>query len=101
MIQIDKTGIKCDGERAWTWMFQTVQLLYAVRESRGRDVPAKSSPRASARTVVRDEWTAYLDFSSNLQRCWAHILPEAEHAAEKQLKDEPIHQSLRQAYPAL
>jgi len=41
----------------------------------------KSSARTSRGTVVCDGWTAYPAFTSNLQRCWAHILREAEDVA--------------------
>ncbi|WP_434523061.1 IS66 family transposase [Halorubrum sp. AS12] len=102
VVHIDETGIKRDGEQAWIWTFQTVQhTLYAVRESRGSDVPAEVLGEDFAGTVVCDGWTAYPAFSSNLQRCWAHILREAEDAAEKQAEGEPIHQALRQVYVAL
>jgi transposase len=102
VVHIDETGIKRDGEQAWIWTFQTVQhTLYAVRESRGSDVPAEVLGEDFAGTVVCDGWTAYPAFSSNLQRCWAHILREAEDAAEKQAEGEPIYHALRQVYVAL
>jgi hypothetical protein len=102
VVHIDETGIKRDGEQAWIWTFQTVQhTLYAVRESRGSDVPAEVLGEDFAGTVVCDGWTAYPAFSSNLQRCWAHILREAEEAAEKQPEGEPIYQALRQLFVAL
>ncbi|QWC20814.1 IS66 family transposase [Halorubrum sp. 2020YC2] len=87
VVHIDETGIKRDGEQAWIWTFQTVQhTLYAVRESRGSDVPAEVLGEDFAGTVVCDGWTAYPAFSSNLQRCWAHILREAEDVAESSQK---------------
>ncbi|MCD2201745.1 IS66 family transposase [Halobacterium sp. KA-4] len=102
VVHIDETGIKRDGEQAWIWTFQTVQYtLYAVRESRGSDVPAEVLGEDFAGTVICDGWTAYPAFSSNLQRCWAHILREAEDAAEKQAEGEPIYHALRQVYVAL
>jgi len=64
-------------------VFRTSQhTLYAVRESRGGC--SRGSPRRGLRgTVICDGWTVYPAFSSNLQRCWAHILVEAKDAAEK------------------
>jgi len=42
VVHIDETGIKRDGEQAWMWTFTTDEhTLYAVRESRGSDVPAE------------------------------------------------------------
>src|SRR6056297_2500166 len=102
VVHIDETGIKRDGEQAWIWTFKTAQhTLYAVRESRGSDVPAEVLGEDFAGTVVCDGWTAYPAFSSNLQRCWAHILREAEDAAEKQVEGEPIYRALTQLYVAL
>ncbi|MGN8218491.1 IS66 family transposase [Halococcus morrhuae DSM 1307] len=102
VVHVDETGIKRDGEQAWIWTFTTENhTLYAVRESRGSDVPAEVLGEDFAGTIVCDGWTAYPAFSSNLQRCWAHILREAEDAAEKQAEGEPIYRALKQLYVAL
>jgi len=102
VVHIDETGIKRDGEQAWIWTFTTEKhTLYAVRESRGSDVPAEVLGEDFAGTIICDGWTAYPAFSEELQRCWAHILREAEEAAEKQDEGEPIYRSLKQLYVAL
>jgi transposase len=102
VVHVDETGIKRDGEQAWIWTFTTDNhTLYAVRESRGSDVPEEVLGEDFAGTIVCDGWTAYRAFSSNLQRCWAHILREAEDAADKQDEGEPIYQALTQLYVAL
>ncbi|SEP34016.1 Transposase [Halorientalis persicus] len=101
VVHVDETGIKRDGEQAWIWTFTTENhTLHAVRESRGSDVPAEIRGEDFAGTVVCDGWTAYPAFSSNLQRCWAHIFREAEDAAEKQAEGEPIYRTLKQLYVA-
>jgi transposase len=102
VVHIDETGIKRDGEQAWIRTFTTEEhTLYGVRESRGSDVPAEVLGEDFAGTVVCDGWTAYPAFSSELQRCWAHILREAEDAAEKEAEGEAIYHALRQLYVAL
>ena len=102
VVHVDETGVKRDGEQAWIWTFRTDQhTLYAVRESRGSDVPAEVLGEDFAGTVVCDGWTAYPAFSSSLQRCWAHILREAEDAAENHEDAEPIYRKLRQMYVGL
>ncbi|QSG13563.1 Transposase (plasmid) [Halapricum desulfuricans] len=102
VVHIDETGIKRDGEQAWIWTFTTEKhTLYAVRESRGSDVPKEVLGEDFAGTVVCDGWTAYPAFSSNLQRCWAHILREAEDAAGKQAEGEPVYRALKQLFVAL
>jgi transposase len=102
VVHIDETGVKRDGEQAWIWTFRTNRhTLYAVRESRGHDVPAEVLGEDFAGTVVCDGWTAYPAFSSNLQRCWAHILREAEDVATDHDEAEPIHRSLKRMYVGL
>jgi transposase len=102
VVHIDETGVKRDGEQAWIWTFRTDEhTLYAVRESRGHDVPAEVLGEDFAGTVVCDGWTAYPAFSSNLQRCWAHILREAEEVAADHDEAEPIYRYLKQMFVGL
>ena len=102
VVHVDETGIKRDGEQAWIWTFTTEEhTLYAVRKSRGSDVPAEVLGEDFAGTVVCDGWTAYPAFSEKLQRCWAHILREAEEAAEQQDEGVPIYRALKQLHVAL
>ena len=102
VVYVDETGVKRDGEQAWLWTFKTDEhTVYAVRESRGHDVPAEVLGEDFAGTVVCDGWTAYPAFSSNLQRCWAHILREAKEAAADHDEAEPVYRYLKQMYVGL
>ena len=102
VVHVDETGIKRDGEQAWLWTFRTDEhTLYAVRESRGSDVPAEVLGEDFAGTVVCDGWTAYPAFSTHLQRCWAHLLREAEDVAQTHTEGAQIHQVLKQIYVGL
>nr|WP_160048292.1 IS66 family transposase [Natrialba sp. INN-245] len=102
IVHVDETGIKREGEQAWIWTFRTSEhTLYAVRESRGSDVPAEVLGEDFAGTVICDGWTAYPAFSSNLQRCWAHLLREAEDAANDHEEAEPVHRYLKQMFVGL
>jgi len=102
VVHVDETGIKRNGEQAWLWTFRTNNhTLYAVRESRGSDVPAEVLGEDFAGTIVCDGWRAYPAFSRNLQRCWAHILREAEDVAEDYEEAVPIHRSLKKMYIGL
>jgi len=102
VVHIDETGVKRDGEQAWIWTFRTGQhTLYAVRESRGSDVPAEVLGEDFAGTVICDGWTAYPAFSSNLQRCWAHLLWEAEDVASDHEEAEPVYRRLKQMFVGL
>jgi transposase len=75
--------------------------LYAVRESRGSDVPAEVLGEDFEGTVIYDGWTAYPAFSSNLQRCWAHLLREAEDVASDHEEAEPVCRYLKQMFVGL
>jgi len=102
VVHIDETGVKRDGEQAWIWTFKTDQCtLYAVRESRGSDVPAEVLGEDFAGTVICDGWTAYPAFSSTLQRCWAHLLREAEDVASDHEEAEPVYRDLKQLFVGL
>jgi transposase len=102
VVHVDETGHKLDGEQTWIWTFRTDQhTLYAVRESRGSDVPEEVLGEDFDGTIICDGWTAYPAFSSNLQRCWAHILREAEDVADDHDQAEPIYRTLKQMYVGL
>ncbi|EMA37596.1 hypothetical protein C445_00696, partial [Halobiforma lacisalsi AJ5] len=102
IVHVDETGIKREGEQAWIWTFRTSEhTLYAVRESRGSDVPAEVLGEDFPGTVICDGWTAYPAFSSNLQRCWAHLLREAEDAASDHEEAEPVYRYLKQMFVGL
>ncbi|ELY71124.1 hypothetical protein C488_17808 [Natrinema pellirubrum DSM 15624] len=102
IVHVDETGIKRDGDQAWIWTFRTDEhTLYAVRESRGSDVPAEVLGEDFAGTVIWDGWTAYPAFSSTLQRCWAHLLREAEDVASDHEEAEPVYRDLKQMFVGL
>ncbi len=75
--------------------------MYAVRQSRESDVPAEVLGEDFAGTVICDGWTAYPAFSSNLQRCWAHLFREAEDAASDHEEAEPVYRYLKQMFVGL
>jgi transposase len=102
VVHVDETGHKLDGEQIWIWTFRTDQhTLYAVRASRGSDVPEEVLGEDFDGTIVCDGWTAYPAFSRDLQRCWAHILREAEDVADDHEEAEPIYRTLKQMYVGL
>ena len=102
VVHVDETGHKLAGEQIWIWTFRTDQhTLYAVRESRGSAVPEEVLGEDFDGTIVCDGWTAYPAFSRNLQRCWAHILREAEDVANDYDQAEPVYRTLKRLYVGL
>lgn len=91
-----------DGHQAWLWTFRTADAtLFAMRASRGRAVPAEILGEDFDGTIVCDGWTAYPAFSANLQRCWAHLLREADEIAADHVEAEPIADRLHKLYDGL
>jgi transposase len=102
VVHVDETGMNVDGEQSWIWTFRTDEhTLFAVRESRGSSVPADVLGEDFAGTIVCDGWTAYPAFHDTLQRCWAHLLREAEDVAADHEEAEPIYRHLTQMYAGL
>ena len=73
----DETGVPVAGRRGWIWVAATQTLaMVLVAMSRGRDVLEKHFPEFRGVAMV-DGWKPYGYFSL-IQRCWAHVLREAE-----------------------
>ena len=73
----DETGTPVAGKRGWIWVAATkTKALVLVAMSRGRDVLERHFPRFRGVAIV-DGWKPYRFFRL-IQRCWAHVLREAE-----------------------
>jgi len=102
VVHIDETGIKRDGEQAWMWTFTTDEhTLYAVRESRGSDVPAEVLGEDFAERSVVCDGRTYIRHSPATSSGAGHIFREAEDVADKYEDGEPIHRHLTQMYVGL
>lgn len=81
---VDETKIKVDGVTYYIWTFVTDNdVLFVIRKSRAKKVIEEILGAKFKGTICCDGWKAYSQYSSNLQRCWAHLLREAEHLAKK------------------
>lgn len=84
VIYADETKIKVNGVTYWLWTFVTEkETLFVIRKSRAKKVIEEILGHKFKGVICCDGWKAYSQFTSNLQRCWAHILREAKHIAEK------------------
>ena len=80
---IDETSILLNGKKVWIWVFlkpETGDAYYLIRSSRGRDVVREVLGEGWFGTIICDGWTAYKGY--RIQRCWSHILREADHTAD-------------------
>ncbi|WP_253739110.1 IS66 family transposase [Halohasta salina] len=86
VVYCDETGFPVDGEQHWAWTFVTDdEVLFWVDESRGSQVleDVLGEEFAEDSTLSCDGWSAYPSYHTKLQRCWAHLLREAEYVAER------------------
>ncbi|MHC3439990.1 IS66 family transposase [Natrialbaceae archaeon A-gly3] len=86
VVYCDETGFPVDGEQHWAWTFVTDEdVLFWVDESRGSQVleDVLGEEFAEDSTLSCDGWSAYRSYHTKLQRCWAHLLREAEYVAER------------------
>ena len=99
VVYTDETGLKVDGRQHWIWTFTTGgETLIAIRKSRGKKVLREVLGKDFKGVIVCDGWKSYASFTSRIQRCWAHLLREAECLAERIEEAKPISQSLHELY---
>lgn len=101
-VHVDETGFKLDGQQWWLWTFRAgADTLFALRESRGSAVIEAVLGEDFEGTIVCDGWTAYPAVTDELQRCWAHLLREADDVAEDHAEAEPIADRLHRLFDGL
>lgn len=88
VLYTDETGMKVNGEQYWMWGFRNEDtIFFALRDSRGKNVLNEILGDKFDGTIVCDGWRSYPSFSSDLQRCWAHLLREAKDLDSEEGKD--------------
>lgn len=84
VVYADETGLMVDGKRWWIWVFVAGKdVLVVVANSRGEDVIGSVLGPDFDGIIVCDGWKPYRSFSPRLQRCWAHLLREADELAKQ------------------
>src|SRR3989338_4405669 len=102
VIYADETKIKVNGVTYWLWTFVTEkETLFVIRKSRAKKVIEEMLGKEFKGVICCDGWTAYSQYTSNLQRCWAHLLREAKHLAEKFFEFEGFYQSFKKLFEKL
>ena len=83
VVYTDQTGIKVDGEQYWIWVLTTrTETLYAIRETKGRRVLEELLGKDWPGLLVCDGLRSHHSFTKNIQRCWSHLLTEADQLVE-------------------
>ena len=96
---VDETELKVDGKTYHLWTFVTdTEVLFVIRKSRGPAVIREILGENFHGVICCDGWTAYSSYSSNLQRCWAHLLRESKELATKYDFFTGFHASLKKIF---
>jgi len=88
VVHGDETGwyIAKAAKKAWLWVFATPEgvTIYAIRLSRGGDVPEAILGEAFGGTLVVDGWSVYPSLGCRLGQCNAHLLRRCVEMLEAQ-----------------
>ena len=82
VVYVDETKIKINCKPYWIWVFVGAnQTILVIRKSRSQKVIKEILGEKYLGTIACDGWQSYSEYTSNLQRCRAHILREAKQLA--------------------
>jgi transposase len=82
VINADETGAPVNGMNCWNWVFVAGKdVLFRMHGSRGKTVPEEVLEGFNGVLGI-DGWRSYSGIPCEKQRCWAHILREADKLAE-------------------
>ena len=102
VVFADETGFRVAGVNYWLWIFVTdTEVLVVIRQSRAIKVLREVLGKRFNGTIVCDGHKSYSNFTTKIQRCWAHLLREAKHASEKSVEAERLYESLCKLYEKL
>ncbi len=101
-IYADETKIKVNGVTYWIWTFVTAkETLFVIRKSRAKKVIEEILGYKFTGIICCDGWNAYAQYTNNLQRCWAHLLREAERLADKYHEFEGFYHSFKKMFETI
>jgi transposase len=96
VVNVDETCVKVDGKNYWLWVFVSVFCtMFVIRKSRGKNVLVEVLGSNFKGFIGCDGHKAYSSFSDCLQRCWAHLLREAEALAKDYVETEAFYLGLK------
>src|SRR3989338_1007129 len=85
VVYADETSLRINGIKSWIWIFVAKDaVLCVIRKSRGSGV-VKEILGDSEGILVCDGWKPYTSCRRVIQRCWAHLLREADETESKKL----------------
>ena len=94
VVYVDETEIKVNGITYHLWTFVAdSEVVFAIRKSRSKSVLEDILGEKFKGVICCDGWTAYSQYTNNLQRCWAHLLREAKDLAKNYAEFEGFYKS--------
>jgi transposase len=86
-VHADETGMSVDGKNYYLWVFTNGKTtVFTITKTRSKKTIKEILGEKYHGTIICDGWTAYSNYTPNIQRCWAHVLREAKYLA----KDFPL-----------
>jgi transposase len=102
VVNVDETSEKVDGKNYWLWVFTSeTETFFAIRKSRGKKVLDEVLGKNFEGYLGCDGWKSYSNFTGRLQRCWAHLLREADWLAEHCQEAKSLCLALKRLYADL
>jgi transposase len=99
IVNIDETSVKVDGKKYWLWVFvASNNTLFVIRKSRGKNVLDEILGKNFEGHMGCDGWKSYSNFTNRLQRCWAHLLREAEWLSERCEEGKRLYLALKRLF---
>lgn len=99
VVYADETELKVNGKTYYLWVFTTSKLtVFVIRKSRGEEPIREVLGKHFKFTIVCDGWQVYVSYTDNVQRCWAHLLREAEVLAKKHHSAETLYEGLQRIF---
>lgn len=98
--QSDETSQSFNGKNWWLWNFSTKNdVLVLLRNSRGSKVLKELFGDFFDGVLSSDCFSAYNKFRAReYQKCWAHILTDAEDLGKHSVEGKRLHEMLSQMY---
>jgi len=82
-VYADETSMKVNGKNCWAWVFVSGKdVIVVIADSRGRKVIERTLGKDFRGIIICDGWKSYSVFTKRIQRCWAHLLREADALSE-------------------
>jgi hypothetical protein len=83
-VHADETQMRVSGKNYWLWVFTNTQTtIFTITKTRSKKTINEILGENYSGIIICDGWSAYSNYTSSIQRCWAHILREAKYLTEK------------------